>query len=126
MVRVDSWAQAQAVLTDFAARGLDPLTWQEHIPGREAKFYGVGPGRFLKAFWADTADGVPGRTLTALQELARQAAQAAGVAVFGGDAILPPGQDWVLIDLNDWPSFSACREAAAREIVQYVRQLWLI
>lgn len=40
--------------------------------------------------------------------------------IYGGDAIM--GSDGIarLIDLNDWPSFSACREAAAAAIAQLV------
>ena len=42
--------------------------------------------------------------------------------VFGGDVII--GADGIarLIDLNDWPSFSACRKEAAEAIAQLVIQ----
>lgn len=43
--------------------------------------------------------------------------------VYGGDVII--GADGVarLIDLNDWPSFSACREEASKEIAQLVMDM---
>jgi hypothetical protein len=56
-----------------------------------------------------------------LQRLAEHAARLTGVAVFGGDAIVTPEGRPVLIDLNDWPSFSRCREDAAKEIVRYAQ-----
>lgn len=120
VVRVATGQEALAVLRDFSRRGIDALVWQEHLPGREVKFYGVGPGRF---FWAAaTGDPMPlsPEATAPLAELAGRAAQAVGLSVFGGDFILCPDGRPVLIDLNDWPSFSRCREAAAREIVRYV------
>ncbi|MCL6621842.1 MAG: hypothetical protein K6T55_07025 [Syntrophobacterales bacterium] len=120
VVRVNSPAAALLVLADFRRRGIEALVWQEHLPGREVKFYGVGPGRF---FWAATPkdpEPLPPEMAAPLAELAARAAAAVGLSVFGGDLILLPQGRPVLIDLNDWPSFSRCREAAAREIVHYV------
>ena len=39
--------------------------------------------------------------------------------IYGGDAIINDGTAY-LIDLNDWPSFSACREEAAEAISHLV------
>ena len=36
--------------------------------------------------------------------------------IYGGDAIIGPDDIARLIDLNDWPSFSRCREEAAKAI----------
>jgi hypothetical protein len=117
---VHTLGEAWEVLGDFRARGIDALVWQEHLAGREIKFYGVGPGRF---FWAAAADGeadLPQAERARLASLAVKAAGAVELTVFGGDAILTPEGNPVLIDLNDWPSFSRCREAAAKEIVAHV------
>ena len=43
--------------------------------------------------------------------------------VFGGDFIVDPDGVARLIDLNDWPSFSACREEAADAIARLVTQM---
>ncbi len=118
--RVHTLGEALEVLRDFRERGLDALVWQEHLSGREVKFYGVGPGRF---FWAAAAHGdaaLSAADTGLLARLAARAAGAVGLTVFGGDAILTPDGVAVLIDLNDWPSFSRCREAAAKEIVAHV------
>ena len=53
-----------------------------------------------------------------LQRLAEHAAQSLDLAIYGGDAIIAPDGTLQLIDLNDWPSFAPCREAAAQAIAQ--------
>ncbi len=114
---VPTVAEARQVLDDFRARGIDALVWQEHVPGREVKFYAVGPERF---FWAAASHGDAEAGKARLAALAARAARAVGLTVFGGDAILTADGHPVLIDLNDWPSFSRCREEAAKEIVAHV------
>jgi hypothetical protein len=123
--RVATRAEAYQVLADFRHRGIDCLIWQKHVPGREVKFYGVGPGLFFRAYADEgtvSVDSVP--FLATLKRLAEQAARLTGVAVFGGDAVITPEGQPVLIDLNDWPSFSRCRDEAAVEIVRYVQTVF--
>jgi hypothetical protein len=120
--RVGSLAEALEVLADFRRRGIDSLIWQQHVPGQEIKFYGVGPGLFFQAFAGESAEPLDTALFFAsLKRLAEQAAFLTGAAIFGGDAIITPEGQPVLIDLNDWPSFSRCREEAAQEIVRYVQ-----
>jgi hypothetical protein len=120
--RVGTLAEAREVLADFRHRGIDSLIWQEHVPGREIKFYGVGPGLFFRAFAGDSPEPVAAALFSvSLQRLAEHAARLTKVAIFGGDAIVTPEGQPVLIDLNDWPSFSRCREDAAKEIVRYAQ-----
>ncbi len=122
--RVATRAEALEVAADFQRRGIDRLIWQEHVPGQEIKFYGVGPGLLFRAYAGDSPEPVEAALFAAaLQRLAEQAARLAGVVIFGGDAIITPEGQPVLIDLNDWPSFSRCREEAAREIVRYVQTI---
>jgi glutathione synthase/RimK-type ligase-like ATP-grasp enzyme len=119
--RVAALDEALEVLADFQRRGIDRLIWQEHVPGREIKFYAV-LGRFFRAYAGEGAELLESAIFFAsLRQLAEQAAQLTGVAVFGGDAVITPEGQPVLIDLNDWPSFSRCREEAAQEIVHYVQ-----
>lgn len=87
-------------LESFRKRGIDYAVVQEHVEGREVKFYGVGA-----EVW-----GPPD-----VAETARRAAAALGLDVYGGDAI-HDGAEWKIIDVNDWPSFSSCRESAAKAI----------
>jgi glutathione synthase/RimK-type ligase-like ATP-grasp enzyme len=124
VVQVATLAEALEVLVDFARRHINSLVWQEHVPGEEVKFYGVGPGRFFQAFGSVTEAAVTEPILSSLNDLSSQVARRLGLAVFGGDAILTPEEHLVLIDLNDWPSFWRCRDAAAQEIAHYVEDLW--
>jgi hypothetical protein len=43
-------------------------------------------------------------------------AAAVGLQVYGGDCIVTVDGAWYMIDFNDWPSFSRCREEAAEAI----------
>jgi hypothetical protein len=43
-----------------------------------------------------------------------------GLEVYGGDAVMTERNGPVLIDLNDWPSFSRCCHSAAISIASYV------
>jgi len=121
VVRVSNPAQAREVLADFARRRIQGLIWQEHITGEEIKFYAVGRGVFFKAFLAGTGAEATGSLAAVLKNLAARLATVSRLEVFGGDVIVTPEGKAVLIDLNDWPSFSRCREAAAQEIANYVK-----
>ena len=122
VVQVSNLAQAREVLADFARRHIQGLIWQEHVTGEEIKFYAVGLAGFFKAFLAGTSAEVTGALVAALKNLAAHLASVSRLEVFGGDAIVTPEGKAVLIDLNDWPSFSRCREAASQEIAQYVKE----
>jgi glutathione synthase/RimK-type ligase-like ATP-grasp enzyme len=122
VVRVSDPAQAQKVLADFARRHIQGLIWQEHVTGEELKFYAVGLGAFFKAFLAGSGAEVTEALAAALKDLAALLASVSRLEVFGGDAIVTPEGKPILIDLNDWPSFSRCREAAAQEIAYYVKE----
>ncbi len=53
--------------------------------------------------------------LSELQQVAAQSAEALGLMIYGGDAIVDAEGKFHLIDLNDWPSFRICREDASRD-----------
>lgn len=117
--RVETAAQLRAGLADFVARGVDHVALQEHRPGTEIKFYGVAGRTFFHWFVTNDA-GSPAPATPALQDLAERAAAAAGLGIFGGDVIVGPTGDLTLIDLNDWPSFAPCREAASEAIADFL------
>jgi hypothetical protein len=107
----------------FAARGIETVAVQAHVPGPVVKFYGVAGGRFFHCYASDSPD----RRLSAgdadrLQEVAERAARALGLVIYGGDAVLAAPGAPVLVDLNDWPSFAPVREAAAAAIARYAHQ----
>lgn len=106
-----------AVLDDFATRGIARAALQTHVEGVVVKFYGVIDGRFFRCF--TQGDAVPA-PLPVLWEAALAGARALGLEVFGGDLVVDATGRAVLVDLNDWPSFSRCRDEAADAIAGYV------
>ena len=54
--------------------------------------------------------------MATLTGAAFHAAEALGVDVFGGDAIIGPDGSATIIDLNAWPSYARFRPAAAAAI----------
>jgi glutathione synthase/RimK-type ligase-like ATP-grasp enzyme len=119
VVKVESAAELGGALVHFRGRGIGDILVQEHVSGEVIKFYGVGQGTFFQAFRSPGGEGVTPST-GLLSQLACQAAGAAGLEIYGGDAILTPEGQAVLIDLNDWPSFSRCCQRAAVAIAQYI------
>jgi hypothetical protein len=122
----------ETALAGLARRGIARAVIQAHIDGDLLKFYGIGrvarPGGAgsPSAFWfrhfhprEHEVQGYP-FDRRALATLTRQAAAALGLEVFGGDAIVTPRGQVVLIDLNAWPSFAPFRDEAATEIAAYL------
>lgn len=117
---------------DAFSRGARELLLCEHIRGRLFKFYGVEGTDFFHVFPVDGSHSfskfglehtcnVPSVRYTLdknlLKHIADRAARLWGISVYGGDAVV--GKDGLfIIDFNDWPSFSPCREAAAESIAE--------
>ena len=79
-----------------------------HVAGTDLKFYGVADAFFYPSGHPD------------LRQAAVRLARLAGVSVYGGDAVVRPDGSFVIVDFNDWPSFSPCRDEAAAAISQLV------
>jgi glutathione synthase/RimK-type ligase-like ATP-grasp enzyme len=116
--RVESSEALDRVLDDFERRGIATAVLQDHVAGREIKFYAVARTRFFHWLGADEAAArVPSH---AFQQAAIDAGSSVGLEIFGGDIVLCDDGRIVLIDLNDWPSFAPCPEPAARAIADYL------
>ena len=117
--QIDSTGALVTGLADFVSRGVDAAALQVHHAGDEIKFYGLADGGFFH--WCYQRDAHGYRFDPALLvSIAQRAASAAGVEIFGGDVIVSPSGELTLIDLNDWPSFAPCRDAAAGAIAGYL------
>jgi glutathione synthase/RimK-type ligase-like ATP-grasp enzyme len=116
--RITSRDDLRRGIADFRARGIRRAALQEHRAGAEIKFYGVSGG-FFHWFYTGDASDRPVST-PALQRLGDRAAQAAGLDVYGGDIIVEASGALTLIDLNDWPSFAPCRDAASEAIADFL------
>ena len=51
-----------------------------------------------------------------LRQASFSAAAALGLEIFGGDAIIRPDGEPIIIDLNAWPSYALYRDRAAQAI----------
>ena len=116
----------RVALRRFAERGIPFVVAQQHVQGDLVKFYGVveaskGSQRAAWFEWFYHRDkGMIGHAFAEarLHEVAFAAAAALGLEIFGGDAIIQPGGEPVIIDLNAWPSFARFRDSAARAIAE--------
>ena len=133
VVYVPDREQLKAAIQTMRQRGVTDYTVSAHVQGDLVKFYGVGQGDFFRWYYptddGQTKFGDEQRNGTACHyhfqveelkfEVVRLAA-AVGVSVYGGDAIIRSDGSFCLIDFNDWPSFSRCREEAADAIASLV------
>ena len=120
---IDSAEKLQTALDEFSSRGVVRAALQQHQPGAEIKFYGVVDGRFFHWLYATNTDPASARPFDvgSLERMAEAAAVAAGLDIYGGDAIVGPSGELTLIDLNDWPSFAPCRLSASGAIADHLR-----
>jgi hypothetical protein len=117
--RVDSAGAFERVLDDFERRGIATAVLQDHVEGREIKFYAVAGDGFFH--WLDSGDAAA-RTIPEgdVRQRSAQAGAALALEIFGGDVVVRRDGSIVLIDLNDWPSFAPCLETGARAIAAYL------
>jgi hypothetical protein len=120
VVKVASYDETMHALDHFRRSGIEQVLVQEHVDGESVKFYAIAGSRFFRAFcFSRNREEITDR-MGRLRTLADCAGYAAGLEIFGGDAIVTPDGQVFLIDLNDWPSFASCRDSAARHIAAYV------
>lgn len=125
-------------LAAMKAEGMGDILVQAHVEGDLVKFYGVRGTPFFRAFYPgddgcskfgdEERNGKPRHYAYDEGELrcvATLAAEAAGVEVYGGDAIVKADGTLWLIDFNDWPSFSRCRAEAAKAIAGHLKETTL-
>ncbi len=109
-------------------RGIATLVVSQHLEGDLIKFYGVrGAGFFSWSYASDRPSKFGNETINGqahgyrfsekeLREICTHAATVIGLDVYGGDCVVSENGTIQLIDINDWPSFSQCREQAAEMI----------
>jgi len=146
--RGDCWAECAAdvlfapdretanrIQEQMLERGVLTVDVRAHVVGDLVKFYGVSGTDFFRYYYpCDDGDwkfdnevhnGTPhhyGFDVDGMHAMVQKAADAVLLDVYGGDCIIRPDGQPVLIDLNDWPSFSRCREEAAQAIASRIEQ----
>lgn len=117
----------------MAAEGIGEVQVQAHMEGDLVKFYGVAGQDFFRTYYPgddgqwkfgdERRNGAPHHyafDIRRLHAMAEKAACIIGVGVYGGDAIVAADGNFVIIDFNDWPSFSRCRGEAAEAIAAHI------
>lgn len=125
-------AALEKAKADFAKRGIKDVVVSTHVVGDLIKFYGVGSDFFrcyypsddgISKFGDEKVNGKAHHYSYDNEALHREVVRLSsltGVDVYGGDAIVDSDGKFYIIDFNDWPSFSRCREEAAGAIVQLI------
>lgn len=125
-------------INDFRQRGID-YTVSAHVVGDVVKFYGVCNSGFFRYYYptddGESKFGDEQRNgmarhypfeVEALQNCVEQLAKAVGTKVYGGDCIVDEKGKYYIIDFNDWPSFSRCREDASDAIASLIMNYELL
>ena len=133
---VDSKEQANMQLSQFRERGVDSVVVNKHLKGDLVKFYGVRHVGFFdweysmpdkhSKFGLEQINGVSVGYKFKEDELIKwsdEAAKVLGITIYGGDCVVAADGSFKIIDFNDWPSFSRCRERAGKAIADSIYYL---
>ena len=108
-------------LQEFSRRGIRRAVVQEHCDGDVVKFYAIRESDFFYWYYLNGVNHTPFRQKQ-LFEIAQASAEALGLYVFGGDAIVAPDGWITIIDINDWPSFAPVRDMASQHIAHLLHR----
>lgn len=112
--------------------GVDTWLLQEHQTGDLVKFYGVEGTVFFhwqyassghSKFGLEKINGTPkgySFDVKLMKAYANQLAKSLDTPIYGGDVVIGKNGEMWFIDFNDFPSFSSCREQAAKAIAKRV------
>ena len=129
------WSEVEKIKSIFMQRGITDVVTQAHVKGDVVKFYGVEGTGFFRYYYSgddtetkfgdEERNGKPqyySFSSSNLQADAEKLACLLQTPIYGGDAIVREDGSYVIIDFNDFPSFSRCREEAAKAIVGRMKQ----
>ena len=129
------WTEVENVKSAFMQRGIINIVVQAHVKGDVVKFYGVEDTYFFRYYYSgddtetkfgdEERNGKPQYypfSSSNLQADAEKLACLLQTPIYGGDAIVREDGSYVIIDFNDFPSFSRCREEAVKAIVGRMKQ----
>lgn len=118
----------------FLQRGITDVVVSAHVVGDVVKFYGVGHHFFRYFYPTDDRQTKFSHELVngeahhyafdeeSLKSIVQRLADVISLDVYGGDAIIDKEGHIYIIDFNDWPSFSRCRNEAAEAIVKLIKE----
>ena len=125
------WSEVEKIKSTFMQRGITDVVTQAHVNGDVVKFYGVEGTGFFRYYYSgddtetkfgdEERNGKPQYYLFSSSNLQADAEKLACLLqtpIYGGDAIVREDGSYVIIDFNDFPSFSRCRKDAAKAIFE--------
>lgn len=125
------WSEVEKIKSTFMQSGITDIVTQAHVKGDVVKFYGVEGTNFFRyylsgddtetKFGNEERNGKPQYypfSSSNLQGDAEKLACLLQTPIYGGDAIIQEDGSYVIIDFNDFPSFSKCRKEAAKAIFE--------
>ena len=125
--------EVNRLMESFRKRKIQDVLITEHVKGDLVKFYGVQGTGFFRFFYPtddgntkfddEKRNGIARHyafQIDDLQAAAERLSELTDVVVYGGDCIVREDGSFVIIDFNDWPSFSRCREEAAEAIAMRI------
>ena len=128
------WAEVEKIKSTFMQRGITDIVTQAHVKGDVVKFYGVEGTDFFRYYYSgddtetkfgdEERNGKPryySFSSSNLQADAEKLACLLQTPIYGGDAIVREDGSYVIIDFNDFPSFSKCRKDAAKAIFERMK-----
>lgn len=128
------WSEVEKMKSTFMQRGITDVVAQAHVKGDVVKFYGVEGTNFFRYYYSgddtetkfgdEERNGKPQYypfSSSDLQTDAEKLACLLQTPIYGGDAIIQEDGSYVIIDFNDFPSFSKCRKEAAKAIFERVK-----
>ena len=128
------WSEVEKIKSTFMQRGITDVVTQAHVKGDVVKFYGVEGTGFFRYYYSgydtetkfgdEERNGKPqyySFSSSNLQADAEKLACLLQTPIYGGDAIIQEDGSYVIIDFNDFPSFSKCRKDAAKAIFERMK-----
>ena len=128
------WSEVEKIKSTFMQRGITDVVTQAHVKGDVVKFYGVEGTGFFRYYYSgddtetkfgdEERNGKPqyySFSSSNLQADAEKLACLLQTPIYGGDAIVREDDSYVIIDFNDFPSFSKCRKDAAKAIFERMK-----
>ncbi len=131
VIRPKTFAEADSVLKEYLERNIKRAIISEHIDGSVVKFYGVRNTSFFHWLYPiiDKFNNIINASTPndsfdekELREIANNAANYLELDIYSGDAIIDNKNNIKIIDFNDFPSFSSCKDEAAEIIANYIEQ----
>lgn len=127
VIKVSDSKKAKEILDNYRSRGINTAVISENIDGDIVKFYGVTGTEFFYYTYPqkDKFNNPINTAQTRIKfnkeqfvSSCQMAAEHLDLDIYGGDAAIDAQGNFYIIDMNDFPSFSSCKEAATENIVK--------